>query len=92
MVEYHQDICYYCGKTLAEYLIFVEQISKYSELAKFRGVPFVTKVKRLTIDRKNNQIGYESGNIVKACHICNYIKGSVFTVEDMKEVVKVAYK
>ena len=40
-------------------------------------------IRRLTIDRKDNEAGYTLDNIQKACYICNYLKGSVLTDEEM---------
>ena len=44
------------------------------------GTPF------MTIDRMNNDLGYVMGNIVGACFLCNKIKGSFFTAEEMKKI------
>jgi hypothetical protein len=41
---------------------------------------------RLTIDRKDNDIGYQLDNIVLACPICNMTKGSVFGAEEFKKL------
>jgi len=40
----------------------------------------------MTIDRSNNALGYELGNLVKACWFCNYVKGTLLTYDDMKIV------
>ena len=45
-----------------------------------------SKIKSMTIDRKNNSKGYEYGNIVKACWLCNKIKGPFLTSSQMKMV------
>lgn len=44
------------------------------------------KTKRLTIDRKNSNIGYLKNNLVLACDRCNRIKGSFFTYEEMLKI------
>lgn len=44
------------------------------------------KVNRLTIDRINNDVGYEWDNLVLACHRCNGIKSDLFTHEVMMEI------
>jgi len=41
---------------------------------------------RLTIDRKNNNIGYQINNIVLACYRCNSIKGDYFTEQEMQNI------
>jgi len=42
--------------------------------------------KRLSIDRKNNNLGYQLDNIVLCCHRCNTIKSKTFTYEQMIRV------
>lgn len=39
---------------------------------------------RLTIDRINNDLSYEKGNIVLACPRCNMIKSNYFSFNEMK--------
>ena len=41
---------------------------------------------KLTIDRKDNNKGYEIDNIVLACMRCNYIKSDFFTEEEMLQI------
>ena len=41
---------------------------------------------RLTIDRKNGDVGYDDGNLVLACNCCNLIKQNVLTYDDMREI------
>jgi hypothetical protein len=41
-------------------------------------------VYRLSIERKNNFLGYQEGNLELACLHCNSIKGNFFTEEQMK--------
>jgi hypothetical protein len=51
-------------------------------LKRFREVfsnPIYGKIDDLTIDRKNPGYGYDENNIVKACWICNYLKGGIWT-------------
>ena len=40
----------------------------------------------LTIDRRDNLVGYFIGNIVLACRRCNTIKGGWFTFDQMIEI------
>ena len=42
----------------------------------------------LTIDRKDNQVGYTIDNIVFACRKCNTIKGMWFTEKEMLEIAE----
>lgn len=37
----------------------------------------------MTIDRKDNDVGYVPDNVVPSCFLCNKIKGSFFTEEEM---------
>ncbi len=71
--------CVYCG-------VSEEVVKKYP--AKVRGI----EVRRLTVDRKDNNIGYEVDNIVLACYYCNQTKGSLFSYEEMKELSKLFIK
>lgn len=47
---------------------------------------------RLTIDRKDNQKGYSSNNIVLCCHRCNTIKSNEFSYEQMLRVGEIIKK
>jgi hypothetical protein len=42
--------------------------------------------KRITIDRKDNNLGYEENNLVLACNLCNFLKGDFFTYLEWKEI------
>lgn len=70
--------CYYCKRTLLE----IKEDKR--ELNKFKN--------RLTIDRKNNKIGYTLDNMVLACHRCNAIKGYYFTEQEMLILSKIINK
>jgi len=67
-----KDDCYYCG--ISNLLL-----QFYCEMLKI-NTPW------MTIDRKNNDLGYLQHNVVSACFLCNKIKGSFFTVGEMKEI------
>ena len=43
---------------------------------------------RLSIDRKDNSLGYEKGNLALACMICNKIKSDFFSEKEMLEIAK----
>lgn len=66
--------CYYCGVSN----IFLKF---YCEVMGI-NTPY------MTIDRKDNSKGYTRDNIVGACFLCNKIKGSFFTDEEMKKIGK----
>ena len=64
--------CVYCG-------IKEEEIGTSSDY-------FNDKGRRLTVDCKDNAQGYVLGNLVLACHKCNFIKSNIFTHEEMLEI------
>ena len=64
--------CYYCGISNLFLKFYCEVLSI--------GTPY------MTIDRKDNNGGYTRDNIVGACFLCNKIKGSFFTAEEMKKI------
>ncbi len=64
--------CYYCGITL-------EELSKIKDTTN-------NGVRRLTVDRMDNNKGYTLDNITLACKRCNTIKSNFFTSEEMKEI------
>ena len=64
--------CVYCGIEESNLGIW---INNYNRCAK-----------RLTIDCKDNNKGYVLGNIVLSCFICNFIKGNMFSFEEMREI------
>jgi hypothetical protein len=41
---------------------------------------------RLSIDRKENNQGYITGNLAKACFICNSVKGAIISYDTMKQI------
>lgn len=48
--------------------------------------------RRLSIDRKDNNKGYELNNLVLACYRCNVIKSNIFTYDEMLEIGKLLKK
>ena len=40
---------------------------------------------RLSVDAKDNNIGYEIGNIVLACRRCNSLKSDILSFDEMRE-------
>ena len=74
-VEWYENeprICAYCGIKEEELYL----------LDKIVGGRF----QRLTVDCKDNEVGYVKGNLVLACDKCNVMKGDILTYEDMKYV------
>lgn len=63
--------CYYCGVEPHLLLNFYHRLN-------------LNKTAWMTIDRKNNSLGYEPNNVVPCCFNCNRIKGSFFSAEEMK--------
>lgn len=47
---------------------------------------FDNRVYRLTVDNKDNKLGYSLENMVLACERCNFIKGNLFSFEQMREI------
>lgn len=87
----NQDICYYCGLNVEEYVELRNIVVSYSgtnfEILKFRRF-YRNKnhkaIHSMTIDRKDNTKGYEINNIVKACWFCNSLKNDFFTENHFK--------
>lgn len=49
-------------------------------------------INRLTIDRKNNNLGYLINNLTLACAQCNKIKGEFLSYEEMLQVGNIIKK
>ena len=63
--------CFYCGIPLEIWeLLYSGSQWKFS----------------LTIDRKDNNVGYVEDNMVLACGNCNVIKNNILTCDEMKEI------
>lgn len=45
-----------------------------------------SRAKRLTIDSKDNSLGYEAGNMVLACERCNFIKSNILSFGEMRYI------
>lgn len=67
-----EKTCIYCG-------IREEEIGTLIDF-------FNDKTRRLTVDCKDNDLGYINGNLILACHKCNFIKSNIFTHEEMLEI------
>lgn len=66
--------CFYCGITSED----------SNNLTWYPGSVF--KPMSMSIDRLDSQKDYEIGNITLSCLICNYIKGTILTPGEMKEI------
>ncbi len=53
---------------------------------RFYRSPKHQSIRWMTIDRIENEKGYEPENMVKACWICNSLKGDFFDGEQMKKI------
>ena len=65
--------CHYCG---------IEEEDFFRIWGKFYG----GKRRKLEVDRKDNEKGYNEENYVLACPICNNAKSDKFTYEEFKKV------
>jgi len=72
--ENEPKICVYCG-------IKEDELELVDD-------PFMNKYKRLTVDCKDNDLGYVNGNLVLCCRRCNTLKIDFFTYEEFKEIGK----
>lgn len=87
------DICCYCNVPIEEYIKIRDFIQNYSgannNILKFKK--FLRRVsdahsRWMTIDRKDNQKGYEIDNITKACWFCNSLKNDFFSEEEFNKI------
>lgn len=81
----------YCGISIADYLNLRDAFLTYEgsdwEIKKFSRFYLSPKhkaIRWMTIDRVENEQGYEINNMVKCCWICNSIKSNFFTAEHMR--------
>ena len=76
------------GLSLKEFLEIVQSPCHYC------GAPpsNMNRVKYSGIDRKDNDKGYESGNVCACCKRCNSIKGEYLTYKQMLIVSKALKK
>lgn len=72
--EGEEKICTYCDISESDLWILREC--------------FDNRVFRLTVDCKDNKLGYSKENSVLACERCNFIKGNFFSFSTMKELAQ----
>jgi hypothetical protein len=84
------DICVYCGTTIEDYRRLRDIILNYDgrsyeirRFLKFYRSPKHKCIDWMTIDRADNDRGYELENIVKCCWICNSLKRDFYSSEEM---------
>ncbi|RKS28625.1 hypothetical protein BJ917_1518 [Pseudomonas sp. WPR_5_2] len=87
------DICHYCSSTLEQYVELRNYVLNYKgtnpKIRKFMRYFKNTRhaaISTMTIDRKNNELGYEIKNIAKACWVCNFLKSNFFSEEIFKKI------
>ncbi len=87
------DKCYYCSIDLNDYIKLRDAIINYYDndfdIVKYKTFFKSSKhkaIKCMTIDRLQNENGYELNNIVKSCWICNKLKGDFFTAQQIKQM------
>lgn len=81
--------CYYCGISEDEWEIIRNNIKLKGTDNDKKCIKVCGDTDYLTIDRVDNNKGYIEGNIVKACPLCNHVKGSLFNKEDMLIISKI---
>lgn len=80
--------CHYCSIDVDGFLAVRDAIlaGTLKELGRFRQVfanPQHAKIVELSVERVDPDRGYALTNIVKACWVCNFIKGSILREEHM---------
>lgn len=70
-----EKLCAYCG--IREDHLFDDPI-QYQQARR--------KIQKLSIDRKDNALGYSPRNLTLACYRCNSVKSDLFSFEEMKKV------
>lgn len=66
-----KQVCVYCD-------IPVERMAYVDKKRKL--------VKRLSVDRIDNEKGYENKNLALACLKCNFIKSNILSFDEMREI------
>ncbi len=84
------ETCCYCGISIQDFIELRKRIVSAStgefpetKYKKFFYRPAALKVSRMTIERRDNSLGYSPSNIAKCCSLCNSLKGELFDEEEM---------
>lgn len=70
--ENEPKVCVYCEISEEDLGIFPDRYNKTTT--------------RLTVDCKDNELGYIRENLVLACHRCNTVKSDLFSFWEMLEI------
>jgi hypothetical protein len=84
------ESCCYCGISIQDFVELRKRIVSASadefpeaKYKKFFYRAATLKVSRMTIERRDNSLGYSPSNIAKCCSLCNSLKGELFDEEEM---------
>lgn len=101
LVRYNTAVALAKGKQNRKGIVFSLTIEEYSKLISapcyycnnLICVKRAAKIERgMGIDRINNDLGYELGNVLPCGGFCNYIRGNRLTVNETKEVILLIIK
>jgi len=67
--------CFYCKRHFDDIRLDTDRLNK--------------RLRRLTVDRINNKLGYAINNIVLSCYRCNSIKSDYFDKDEMLKIGKI---
>ena len=76
---------------LLDKLEFLLWLEKQEKVCYYCGISLNTDGNRgeqLSVDRKDNLVGYTFENIALCCQRCNTIKGDIFTEQEMAEIAE----
>lgn len=101
LVRYNTAVALARGKQNRKGITFSLTLEEYSKLISepcyycnnLICLKRAAKIERgMGIDRINNSLGYELGNVLPCGGFCNYTRGDRFTVEETKEVISLIIK
>ena len=70
--------CFYCNVLPLQTIKVDENMHKYNGEILYNG-----------IDRVDNEVGYVTGNVVAACGVCNWLKGSMSTKDFLSKIAEI---
>ena len=75
---------------------FITWYFDQNKICFYCGIPedklFIQNIKRLEIDRLDNNLPYSINNIVLACKWCNSVKSNILTKQEMQIVGRIVMK
>jgi hypothetical protein len=87
------DSCEYCGISVDDFRLVRDFLLGYDGpdwyVKRFRRYfksPKHKKIRFMTVERKDNQLGYTLDNMAKACWICNSLKGKFYKSEEIERL------